>query len=101
MTATLRLTREETGIELRRGPFEITVDGNNLGSIQRHETIEKPVEPGQHTLRLQAGRYSSQDHSFDIADGDTVNFRCHGAMVWPTYVASILKPDLAFSLKRE
>jgi hypothetical protein len=101
MSATLRLTREGAGIELRRRPFQITVDGNNLGSIQRHETVEKSLEPGHHTLRLQAGRYSSQDHSFDLSDGDVVNFRCHGAMVWPRYVASILKPDLAISLKRE
>jgi hypothetical protein len=101
MSATLRLTREGAGIELRRGPFQITVDGNDLGSIQRHETVEKSLEPGHHTLRLQAGRYSSQDHSFDLSDGDVVNFRCHGAMVWPRYVASILKPDLAISLKRE
>jgi hypothetical protein len=100
MSATLRLTREGAGIELRRGPFQITVDGNDLGSIQRHETVEKSLEPGHHTLRLRAGRYSSQDHSFDLSDGDVVNFRCHGAMVWPRYVASILKPDLAISLKR-
>ena len=101
MSATLRLTREGTGIELRRRPFEITLDGSNLGSIQRHETVEKSTEPGHHTLRLQAGRYSSQDHSFDLSDGEVVNFRCHGAMVWPRYVASIFKPDLAISLKRE
>jgi hypothetical protein len=101
MSATLRLTREGAGIELRRGSFEIIVDGNNLGSIQRHETVEKLLEPGRHTLRLQVRRYSSQDHSFDLSDGDVVSFRCHGAMVWPRYVASILKPDLAISLKRE
>ena len=101
MSATLRVTREGTGIELRRGPFEITVDGKDLGSIQRHETVEKSLEPGHHTLRLQAGRYSSQNHAFDIAEGDVVNFRCHGAMLWPRYVASIVKPGLAISLKPE
>ena len=30
MSATLRLTREGTGIELRRGLFEILVDGKSL-----------------------------------------------------------------------
>jgi hypothetical protein len=30
-----------------------------------------------------------------------VNFRCHGAGIWPIYVASIVRPDLAISLKRE
>lgn len=101
MPATLRLTREGVGIELRRGRFEATVDGEPVGSIQRHETLEAPVNPGHHTLRVRAGRYSSPDHSFDLSDGDVVNFRCHGAMMWPRYLLSILKPDLAISLRQE
>ena len=101
MSATLRLTREGAGIELRRGPFEIQLDGRSVGSINRHETVETPLEPRHHTLRIRSGRYSSQNHSFDVADGEVRNFRCHGAMVWPRYVASIVKPDLAISLKRE
>jgi hypothetical protein len=101
VSATLRLTREGAGIELRRGSFEIALDGGSVGSIKRHETVETPLEPGHHSLRIRSGRYSSQDHSFDVADGEVVNFRCHGAMVWPRYAASIVKPDLGISLKRE
>jgi len=101
MSATLRMTREGRGIELRRGRFEVVVDGKSVGSIERHETIETLLEPGHHTLRARAGRYSSRDHHFDVADGEVVSFRCHGAMIWPRYVASIVKPDLAISLKQE
>ena len=101
MSATLRVTREGVGIELRRGRFEIVADGNGGGAIERHESMETPLEPGHHTLRIRAGRYSSPEHSFDVADGEVVNFRCHGAMIWPRYVASIVKPDLAISLKQE
>ena len=101
MSATLKLTREGAGIELRRGRFEISVDGKGVGSIENHEAVETRVEPGHHTLRIRAGRYSSRDHLFDVADGDVVTFRCHGTMIWPRYVASIVKPDLAISLKRE
>ncbi len=101
MAGTLKLTREGFGIELRRGPFEISVDSKSVGSIECHETIEMPLEPGHHTLRLRAGRCSSRDHAFAVADGEVVSFRCHGAMVWPRYVASIIEPDLAISLKRE
>jgi ABC-2 type transport system permease protein len=101
VSAALKLTREGVGIELRRGPFEIQLDGTRVGSIKRHETVETPLEPGRHTLRIRSGRYSSRDHSFDVNDGETVNFRTHGAMVWPRYVASIVKPDLAISLRRE
>ena len=101
MSATLRVTREGTGIELRRGRFEIQLDGSSVGSITRHETVVSPVEPGHHILRIRRGRYSSRDRSFDVADGEVIRFRCHGAMVWPRYVASIVAPDLGISLKRE
>jgi hypothetical protein len=98
--ATLRLTRETPfAFELRRGVFEFAVDGKTAGSIESHGTVEVPLEPGHHTLQMRAGRYSSRSESFDVADGKAVSFRCHGAAVWPTYVASIFKPDLAISLK--
>jgi hypothetical protein len=101
VSATLSLTREGAGIELRRGRFEILVDGESVGSLELHETVEVPIEPGHHTLGIRAGRYSSREVPFDVADGEVVNFRCHGTMIWPRYVASIVKPDLAISLKRQ
>jgi hypothetical protein len=101
MSATLRLTRDGVGIELRRGVFDISVDGESVGSINRHDTVETMVEPGTHTVRLAAGRYTSRAQSFSVVEGDTLNFRCHGAMVWPRYVASVVRPDLAISLKRQ
>lgn len=101
MSATLKLTREGYGIELRRGTFDISVDDKNEGTLERHETVEVPLEPGRHVLRIRAGRYSSRRHSFEVDDGEVVTFRCHGAMMWPRYVASVLKPDLAISLVRE
>ena len=72
MTATLKLTRKGVGREFRRGTFDILVDGNSVGSIDWHDTIEVPVEPGRHKIRIRAGRYKSQDHSFEAADGDMV-----------------------------
>ena len=101
MAATLQLVREGFGIELRRGTFHVLVDTNDVASIEWKQTIEVPIEPGHHTLQVTAGRYTSRRHIFDTAEGETVNFRCSGARIWPLYVASILKPDLAISLKRE
>ena len=101
MSATLKLTRSGFGVELRRGTFVIELDNTTVGSIARHQTVETPVEPGHHSIRLRKGRYSSQERSFDVADGEVVNFRTHGAFVWPRYVASIIKPDIAIALKRE
>jgi hypothetical protein len=101
MPATLRLMREGIGIELRRGRFDVLVDGQNMGSLNFHDTIEEAIPPGQHALRIQAERYSSRDENFDAEDGETVSFRCHGAMVWPRWLVSFAKPDLAIALRRE
>ena len=101
MSATLRLVREGVGIELRRGTFDILVDGKCVGSIERDDALEAPIDPGRHTIRIRAGRYSSPDRSFQASDGETITFRLHGAMMWPRYVASIIKRDLAIALRRE
>jgi hypothetical protein len=101
MSATFTLKRGGTIAELRRAPFEITMDGATVGSIDRNETFETPLEPGHHTLQIQAGRYRSRVQSFDSADGHAVNFRCYGGRIWPIYLLSFLVPSLALSLKRE
>ena len=107
MSATLKLTRDINyfiigrPFELRRGRFEISVDGKDIGSLDNHETFETSLEPGSHTLRIRKGRYSSQERSFESIEGEAVDFRCNGAALWPTYVASIAKPDMAISLKHE
>jgi hypothetical protein len=102
MSATLKVTRELSfGIELRRGRFEVAVDGKEAGSLEHHETVETQLEPGHHTIRIRKGRYSSRDQSFDAADGEVVSFNCHGVRIWPLYLASIFVPNLAIALKRE
>jgi hypothetical protein len=103
MSATLRLSRDvgSACFELRRGRFEILIDGKSVGSLANHDTVETPVEPGRHILVLHKGRYSSRTLTFDAADGEVVNFRCNGARIWPTYLVSIVKPDLAINLKRD
>lgn len=98
-SATLKLTRG--AVEVQRRPFEILLDGKVAGTIARHQTVELPVEPGRHTLRLRSGKQLSHEHSFNAAEGEVINFSCHGARVWPIYVASLLKPDLGISLKQE
>lgn len=101
MSATLELSRKGFGIELRGGTFAIEVDGIRVGSIESHETKEISIEPGHHTLQLRSGRYRSRPRSFDARDESVTSFRCHGAMMWPRFVVSALKPDLAISLAQE
>ena len=101
MAGTLTLKREGFGLELRRGKFDVVVDGDDVGSIDWHETAELPLEAGDHTLQIRAGRYRSRAADFDLADGANVSFRCHGPMLWTRYFASLFAPRLGISLRRE
>jgi hypothetical protein len=99
MSSTLTLERASTvAAELRRGSFEIILDGKPAGSIERHQTVELQVEPGPHTLQVKAGRYSSPARNFDTADRTNISFRCNGAILWPQYVASLFVPTIGLRL---
>ena len=99
--AKLRVKRECFGLELRRGLFDIRLDGTSVESIAMDNTVDTVVEPGRHVLQITSGRYRSRDLAFEASAGELVNFRCHGAMIWPTYVASIVMPNLGISLKKQ
>ena len=101
MPATVKLTRHLVGVQIRRGPFDVLVDGTRVASIGAHDTIETPVEPGRHTLQLRYGRYSSRTATFDAAEGQVIAFRCGEKRFLPIFLASFVVPSLAIPLKRE
>jgi hypothetical protein len=101
MAATLKLTHKAIGAEVRRGTYDIVVDGQPAGSLKINDTIEIPIEPGRHTLQVRNGRNSSQTQTFDAAEGGTVAFRCTGKRFLPIFLASFVVPSLALKLKRE
>jgi hypothetical protein len=101
MPATLKLTHRAIGAEVRRGTYEATVDGERVGSVEMNDTIKIPVEPGRHTLQIRNGRRSSGTETFDVAEGDSVAFRCTGKRFLPIFLASFLVPELALKLIRD
>jgi hypothetical protein len=101
VTATLKLTRKPIGVEVRRGTFDVVVDGKDVGSIELHDTIEMPVEAGRHTLQVRNGRNSSGAQTFDAAEGEIVAFRCTGKRALPIFLVSFVVPSLALKLRRE
>ena len=56
MSATLKLTHKTIGVEVRRGTYDVVVDGKRAGSLELNETIDTPVESGRHTLQVRTGR---------------------------------------------
>src|SRR5437763_13677047 len=101
MAATLKLTHKTIGAEVRRGTYDVVLDGERVGSLELNEPIEIPVEPGHHTLQVRNGRNSSRTKTFDAAEGETVAFRCTGKRILPLFLASFIVPSLALILKRE
>ena len=101
MSATLKLTHKTIGVEIRRGTYDVVVDGKPAGSLELNETIDIPVEPGHHTLQVRNGRNLSRTLTFDAADGQVVAFRCTGKRFLPIFLVSFVVPRLALALRRE
>jgi len=101
VSATLRVTHKAIGAEVRRGAYDVEVDGKRVGTVAMNDTFETPVEPGPHSLQVRNGRNSSRAESFDTADGETVLFRCTGKRFLPLFLASFVVPKLALVLVRE
>jgi len=90
MPATLKVTREAIGVEVRRGTYDVVVDGERAGSVELRGTFETPVEPGRHTLKIRNGRNSSRIANFDADEAQVV-----------ALLLSFFVPSLAISLRRE
>jgi hypothetical protein len=101
MSATLKLTHKAIGAEVRRGSYDVVVDGERVGSVEMNDTIEIPVDPGRHTLQVRNGRKSSSTDTFDAAAGEIVAFRCTGKRFLPIFLASFIVPRLALKLVRD
>jgi hypothetical protein len=101
MPATLEVSRKTIGVEVRRGTYDVFVDGERVGSVALHDTFEMSVEAGRHTLQVRGGRNSSRAQTFDAAEDGRVAFRCGGKRPLPIFLASFVVPSLALSLTRE
>jgi hypothetical protein len=101
MSGTLRISHKAIGAEVRRGTYDIFVDGKRSGSVAMNNTTEIPIDPGRHSLQIRDGRKSSGIETFDAAEGRSVAFRCTGKRFLPIFLASFVVPKLALKLVRD
>ncbi len=101
MSAMLKLTHKSIGAEVRRGTYDVVVDGEQVGSVEMNDTIEVPVESGRHTLQVRSGRRSSSSETSNADEGEIVAFRCTGKRFLPIFLASFIVPRLALKLVRD
>ena len=99
MSATLKLTHKAIGVEARRGPYDVVLDGESVGSLEMNGTIEIPIEAGRHTLQVRNGRNSSRTVPFEAVEGQVVAFRSTGKRFLPIFLVSFIVPRLALSLR--
>lgn len=98
MPATLRVTHKALGAEVRRGAYDIVVDGERVASVEMNDSTEIPIEPGRHTLQVRRGRQSSSVDPFVAEEGESIGFRCTGKRFLPIFLASFIIPMLALKL---
>ena len=101
MTATLTVTHKTIGAEVRRGTYDVVLDGEQVGSVEMNQTFETSLVPGPHSLQVRDGRKSSRTVSFEVSDGGLVAYRCTGKSILPVFLLSFAIPGLALSLHRE
>jgi hypothetical protein len=101
MAATLRLVHKSIGAEVRRGTYDVIVDGKPAGSVEMNEAVDIPVDAGRHSLQVRSGRNSSRPKTFDAAEDEIIAFRCTGKSILPVFLLSFLVPSLALTLHRE
>ncbi len=91
-TATVIVVRKFGGIIGRSQKWQVLIDGADVGTLAINQTVELPVGPGQHTLRLKTpGRLMSPERSFEIAEGEQIRFSCHSQFLWPLMLAALLR----------
>src|ERR1700681_1786652 len=109
-TATVRLSRKSWGSSHsgKARTWQVVIDGGIVGSISNQQTVELPVEPGRHTLRVRSmENLLSPEVSFEVTDGQVVGFSCHPRSLTPLIftrwtvwlLATMVKNDLWISLK--
>ena len=99
MSATLEVTHKAIGAEVRRGTYDVLVDGVQAGALEMNATVRLPVEPGRHTVQVKDAKKLSRVVDFDAAEGQVVAFRCTGKRFLPIFLLSFVVPGLALALR--
>ena len=99
MPATLKLTHKAIGAEVRRGTYDVVVDGERVGRNEPHDRDTTRAWTS-HPASSQWTKLE-QHSTFDAAEEEIVAFRCTGKRLLPIFLASFAVPGLALKLVRD
>ena len=100
MTATLKVVHKAIGVEVRRGAYDILVDGVSVGNVTMNHSTSVSIDPGRHTVQVRHRRASSRSVSFEAIDRQTIAYRCTGKSFLPVFLLSFVIRSLALQLRR-
>ena len=100
MTATLKVVHKAIDVEVRRGAYDILVDGVPVGNVKMNHTTSVSIDPGRHTLQVRHRRSSSRPVAIEAAEGQTLVYRCTGKSFLPVFLLSFVVRSFALHLRR-
>ena len=104
MGTTLRIERHfaaAASIGDRKRSWQILLDGKPAGQIALNDTVEIPIEPGTHTLKLTStGSRRSPERTFTAKDESVTDFNCHTQPYWPLLLMALVVPGRWIALKQ-
>jgi ABC-2 type transport system ATP-binding protein len=112
MTAStiLRIARNGTHSTTPHGrPWRILLDGNDVGSITKGQTVDIPVASGSHVVQLQSTKLLlSSIQSFDAGEHETIGYSCRPRPISPIvftqwtvwFLMSMVNHNLWIGMKR-
>jgi hypothetical protein len=56
--------------------YRVLIDGRQRAEIGDDETVQAPVTPGEHVVRVQVGWRGSRELKLEIAHGDILRLEC-------------------------
>jgi hypothetical protein len=70
--------------------FKIVVDGKEVGTIADGDSVQIPIAPGGHSLRLRSAWTGSPTVAFSLGEGETIQFTCRPALTNPMLALPVL-----------
>ena len=101
MPATLKLTHKAIGAEVRRGTYDVVVDGERAGSVEMNHGSRYQSSLDVTPCEFAMDETRAAPQTFDAAEEEIVAFRCTGKRLLPIFLASLAVPRLALKLVRD
>lgn len=86
--AMIRIKRESTRSDRLRS-YRVELDGKSIGQIKDSELKSFEVAPGKHSLRLKVDWARSNAVTFEMEEGEDLEFACRSALEGREWMASI------------